>query len=148
MIWNTLRGLWNEFHFLDQMEALLINHCCSWRLIKETGLIKNLEHRSHRRFIDPEVWPQGLQDVPPVNCHLGRLTPGLLARREGRVQPCLGSKVDSRKHISPRVLHLPWKTATDVVLDITFCSFSRFRTENFILKPTTMKQLWDTLEAR
>lgn len=43
-------------------------------------MIKNLEHWSHGRFIDPEVWPQGLQDVPPVNCHLGRLTLRLLAR--------------------------------------------------------------------
>lgn len=80
LIWS----LWNEFHFLDQMEARLINHCRSWRLIKETGLIKNSEHWSHCRFIGLEVLPQGFQDVPPVNCHLGRLTPGLLAKTWGQ----------------------------------------------------------------
>lgn len=29
LIWTTLTGLWNEFHFLDQMETHLINHCRS-----------------------------------------------------------------------------------------------------------------------
>ena len=76
LIWTTLMGLWNEFHFLDQMEAHLINHCRSQRLIKETGLIKNSEHWSHCRFIDPEVLPQGF----PTCCHLGRLTLGLQAK--------------------------------------------------------------------
>lgn len=90
------------------MEAGLINHCRPRRLIKETGLIKNSEPWSHCRFIDPEVLPQGLQDVPPVNCHLGRLTLGLLAKTSG--------EVESKKHAPPCIPNPPQKHTSHVAL--------------------------------